>query len=370
MQRDTVRQLIAAIQNVDRTVQAEDRHIPLLLDKLVPVEKYSRARLFHHMSRQEPALFHSCRVPLRAEGETRALLLQYLRNSVLTDATASVRVGPSRARRRLRVREIADRWGRGRAVLGITDLHIRETEMGGLIDTRALRDFNVLLCGSSEMQVQEMLTLVISTKDYFTDSHSDDPDGNNHCFVGTKLWLMWETFEGLSRGLEDAERVKVCGQCRFDLDAFLDLKSSRWLTISEGQTLFLPGNLTHKVYTLEHYLGVGAFYVGLPNCIQTLARWIEHGPLWSLGDRNGQHGNLLDEITDAVIAKVHETRHSTVRVRRKWGLPELEHAIQAWNRHKRREANGQLLRDPRFARLLHSLTSAPYRSHPGAIPPE
>ncbi len=341
--------------------------MPLLLDKLVPVERFSRARLFHHMSRQEPALFHSCHVPLRAKGETRAILLRYLRDSPLADANVPVWVGPSLVRRRLHVREIADRWDRGRGILGITDLHIRDTAMERLIDTRVLRDFNVLLCGSPGMEDQEKLTLVISTKGYVTDSHSDDPDGSNHCFVGMKLWLMWDTFEGLSHGLEDVERVEVYGQCRFDLDTFLALNSSRWLTISEGQTLFLPGSLTHKVYTMEDYLGVGGFYVGLPNCVQTLARWIEHGPLWSLADADGRCENLLNEITDASISKAIETRRSSARVQRRWGLPELEYAVHAWIRDKRLQTNGELLRDPRFTRLLHSLKRVPKLSRHGAI---
>jgi hypothetical protein len=354
MHPETIRQLMAAIGKVDHTVRAKERHTPLLQGKLVPVERYSRARLFRHMSRQEPVLFHSCRVPLRREGEPRRILLQCLKDSFPLNETVRLWVGLSQNRRFLRVREIADQWDRGRAVLGITDLQIRGTELERLIDTRRLTEFNVLLCGAKNMAWQELLTLVISTKHYVTDSHSDDPDGSNHCFVGKKLWLMWDTFEGLSRGLQDVERVKACGQCRFDLDTFLSLRSSRWLTISEGQTLFLPGNLTHKVYTLEHYLGVGCFYVGLPNCLQTLSRWIEHGPLWSRGGRRGPNGRLLDQITDALIRKIREIRCGSSQIQRRWGLAEMDAAIRRWQVQTPSGTKIGPLRDPRLARLMRA----------------
>ena len=56
-----------------------------------------------------------------------------------------------------------------------------------------------------------MYSLVISTRGYVTDSHSDAPDSTNYCFTGRKLWIAWETQEGLEHGLEDVEHVKVKG---------------------------------------------------------------------------------------------------------------------------------------------------------------
>lgn len=40
-----------------------------------------------------------------------------------------------------------------------------------------------------------------------------------------------------------------------------------------GQTLFLPGNHTHKVITIERYLGISSFSVSLPNALSSLSRW-------------------------------------------------------------------------------------------------
>jgi hypothetical protein len=64
-------------------------------------------------------------------------------------------------------------------------MRIQEQAFGGL-DRDSLTDERRRFC-----------TLVRPT---FTDSHSDDPDGSNHCFVGRKLWLVWDTFLGIGRG--------------------------------------------------------------------------------------------------------------------------------------------------------------------------
>jgi len=104
------------------------------------------------------------------------------------------------------------------------------------------------------------MTLVISSQGNVTDSHSDDPDGSNHCFVGRKLWLAWDTFEGRAAGLQDCSRDLVRERARFDLATFAALPSACWWTVGAGETLFLPGRLTHRVITLEPYIGIGSFY--------------------------------------------------------------------------------------------------------------
>ncbi len=58
-----------------------------------------------------------------------------------------------------------------------------------------------------------------------------DHSGSNYSFVGTKLWLLWDTFEGFANGLEDVERCTVYDRAAFDMEAFLAMRSSRWIFI-------------------------------------------------------------------------------------------------------------------------------------------
>ena len=70
---------------------------------------------------------------------------------------------------------------------------------------------------------------------------------------------MWDTQEGRKAGLEDVERDIVYGRAAFDLPTFCKLDSARWLTVGPEETLFLPGRFTHRVVTVERYLGFGSF---------------------------------------------------------------------------------------------------------------
>ena len=74
-------------------------------------------------------------------------------------------------------------------LMKVTDLHIRNTRFRKGVNASALTDRNILLRGSDEMAIQEIFTLLMSTRGAMSDSLSDDPDGGNHCFVGRKLWL-------------------------------------------------------------------------------------------------------------------------------------------------------------------------------------
>jgi hypothetical protein len=113
-----------------------------------------------------------------------------------------------------------------------------------------------------------MMTLVVSSCGNVTDSHSDDPDGSNHCFVGRKLWLAWETFEGQKAGLRDCSRDLIVERAHFDLGIFASLKTARWWTVGPGETLFLPGRFSHRVITLESYVGIGSFYFTPVSCLE------------------------------------------------------------------------------------------------------
>jgi hypothetical protein len=199
------------------------------------------------------------------------------------------------------------------------------------------------------------MTLVISSKGNVTDSHSDDPDGSNHSFCGRKLWLGWETFEGQAAGLEDNSRGAKNDPAAFNLKAFLSLPSSCWFTVSSGETLFLPGRLTHKVLTLEPYLGVGSFYVALPCAVDTITRWTLHHALWELPTRENDH--LVGEITRAIAKKVHALRSGSRKDRDRWGYDFLRPDLDAFD-SRDEETKHRLLQNRDFAKMIDEVRAA------------
>ena len=238
----------------------------------------------------------------------------------------------------------------------VTDLHFRGTRFEKCIDVEALSDFNLLLLGSEELALQEMMTLVVSSAGTFTDSHSDDPDGSNHCFVGEKLWLAWDTFEGKAAGLEDLSRDDVSGRAAFDMRAFLSLRSSCWFVVSDGQTLFLPGSLTHKVVTLQPYLGVGSFFVAFAGGLETLMRWYEHGPLWVR--ESSADAALVDETARIMRRKLRSLSNASEARRSQWGCAYL------YSARERLPTEGRRIRDkwkqyPEFVKLLEAVRTLP-----------
>jgi hypothetical protein len=198
-----------------------------------------------------------------------------------------------------------------------------------------------------------MLTMVISSAGVYTDSHSDSPDGSNHCFVGKKLWLVWDTFEGIAKGLEDFERADIEGQAAFSISAFLSIPSARWFTVEDGQTLFLPGHLTHKVVTLKDYLGIGSFFCMLPSYWRTLARWTEHAPLFALNARPGERMTLVDLITRLAIRKVRWLAGRPGHERDRWGVRYLVAAVDEWQRSNGPDALATL--NPVSAQLVKAV---------------
>lgn len=340
---------------VDAALKVRRRHLPRLEQLQLHPQPYSRETLFAKMAAGVPVIFSDFDVPVvRRNGESRADAVAHLiRTSFRPNRTARVQTGPARTRGHLRVTTVMDRWERRRALVSVTDLHIRETPLEEALGVGTLSDFNILITGSDEMARQEMMTLVISSAGNVTNSHSDDPDGSNHCFTGCKLWLAWETFEGKAAGLEDDSRDDVNGHARFDLEAFLSLKSASWWTVSEGETLFLPGRLTHRVITLEHYLGVGSFFVGLPSAIHTIARWNVHGPLWCLKGARGKEG-LVDEIARAVAQRIRVLRDAPERERVRWGLPYAQRAAAEWESCWSEPQRRRLLANRHFAELVEA----------------
>jgi hypothetical protein len=337
----------------DAGLKLRARHLPALREKQIQAEPYSRNRLFSALYEPEPVVFSDFHVPAPLEPgrSARDTVADLITNGFGPKQTARVQTGPSKTRTYLRIPELMQRWYRGRAIVSVTDLHIRDTSLETSLGVGVLSDFNLLLGDSDAMERQEMMTLVISARGNVTDSHSDDPDGSNHCFTGRKLWLGWETFEGKAAGLEDNSRDECEGDAAFDLDAFLSLPSARWWVVGEGQTLFLPGSLTHRVITLEHYLGVGSFFVALPSAIQTMARWSTHGALWTLKGLRGNEG-LVNEITRAVTAKVRALLDAPLHVSDHWGLPYLGDAAARWLRTETPNRRAALLENRDFAELI------------------
>jgi hypothetical protein len=295
----------------DETLRVSDAMFDAMLTRFVPSIDYSRDLLFRRLIEGEPAVMKGIPAPTRgllaglpADEIAPQLLAWMLRRRSRT--RYRVYGGKGSARRYLTLREAAESWSRGQAVFGVADLHIRDTVMEEIIDPDALAPFNLLTIASPDVQLQEMNSLVISSRGYVTDSHSDDPDSTNYCFTGRKLWVAWETQEGLSNGLEDVEHLDIKGRARFDLQTWVKLDSARWFLVGPGETLYFPAHLTHKVVTIEPYLGVGGFFFCLPGAFRVLSHWLRNGPLWSKHDRAGRNAHLVDEIADVALKTMHQ----------------------------------------------------------------
>jgi hypothetical protein len=349
---DDIREIWEAGARADSSIQFSDRHIAPLRTKRVLPEPYSRARLFEKMMLGEPVLFTGFVLPIATRnGENKSeAVAEMIRNGFPKDAKAHIQRGPSRIKGRMRVPEVMRRWSGRRALISTIDLHFRGTPLSTQMALETLSDFNVLITGSEAMAEQEMMTVVIGAGGNVTSSHTDDPDGSNHCFTGRKLWMTWESFEGSAKGIQDDSRDDCDGKPRFDLDDFLTVDSARWWTITEGHTLFLPGKMTHRVITLEHYLGIGSFYLGLPGCIQNIARWHEHEPIWL--SRNPEYTFLLGEITRAVTSRIRMLRHATDADRERWGIAYVRETVARWEREEREERRRELLANADFAELV------------------
>ncbi|MDP9362346.1 MAG: hypothetical protein M3P29_12960 [Acidobacteriota bacterium] len=347
---------------LDKPLKVRKRHLPALSAKQVLPEAYSRERLFAAICGGQPVLFSDLRVPIAQKygADLTGAAVKLIKMGFNATQTARVQTGPSRKRSYLRVAELMRRWEGRRAIASVTDLHIRGTRVERDLDTTPLSAFNILLCGSDAMAQQEMMTMVVSTRGNVTDSHSDDPDGSNHCFAGKKLWLAWETFEGQAAGLEDNSRGCCVGAAAFSFESFTQLRSARWWVVSDGETLFLPGHLTHRVITLEHYLGIGSFFVALPSAVQTIARWITHGPLWSIKYTFVTRG-LVDEIAAAATRKMRELSVAWPAERDQWGASYARIAADRWIDRNGAQKN-TLLQNQHFSELLAAAQAIPRSS--------
>jgi hypothetical protein len=360
VQRDLLLATLRQAERFDPTIRIVPAHWPRLLRRYVAPLPYSRETLFTRMYRGEPSVLAGFPKPLTrpfaglappAAGQALIAWLGHQRSR----RQHSINAGPGAARKALTLAGIATKWQAGSARFGVTDLHIRNTVMERVIAPQRLSEFNLLTRSSDDARRQEMFSFVISTRGHVTDSHSDAPDSSNFCFTGRKLWLAWDTYEGAHHGLQDVERLPTSGRARFDIECWIRLRSARWMLVNPGETLFLPANLTHKVVTLESYVGVGGFFIALPNCLRLLSHWITHVPLWSKQDRTGAFDGLVDEIADTVEESLRRLRRAPSATRRKWAYdyvgPAAAHFLAAQSTNNL----CRLLSDSRFRRVAEAI---------------
>ncbi|MEW6642360.1 MAG: hypothetical protein AB1586_17775 [Pseudomonadota bacterium] len=360
-------------RQIDPSLTVSQKQFSELKRRRLMPTRYSREQLFSAMAAGRPVLFSDLAVPVRGEHELgiRGAVFEALWDGFPKSHRFTIRLGRNGQRReRLRAEELMRRWINPRTRVSIPDLHIRGSRLYRTIDCTALSDFNLLAGAPSPIGEEEMLTMVVSSAGVFTDSHSDVPDGSNHCFVGRKLWLVWDTFEGLARNLEDVERSGTeREQAAFDMTAFLAIPGARWFTVEDGQTLFLPGHLTHKVITLRDYLGVGSFFVMLPSYLRTLLRWSEHTPLWALTLPVGRRMELVDQITRRVTRKVNALARQSEAEQLRWGLSHLVAAVDAWQQQVSAKERAVLTDNLASARLLKVVGALQARTAGAAMTP-
>ncbi len=319
-----IQSLWNAAAQFDETLNFRPRMISALAAKRVAPMSHSRSRLFEGMALREPRLFVDFPIrwrldrdgrqeTARAAEEISSGFPRALRARVRTCKTTSYHAVPA----------VIERWRGEKSVFGVTDLHYPGTRFDRRVDTSNLNDFNLLPRGTDGFQSQD--SLVISAAGAVTDSHSDDHSGSNHSFAGTKLWLLWDTLEGFSHGLEDVEHCDVYDRAAFDLPAFLAMTSSRWILVGPGQTVFISANQTHKVITLEKYLGLGNFFAGFPGFVDLLIRWQQLKPKWAAA---GTGPYSVEFITRLAIRRLRSLRKASRSERHRWGLPYLKKRLR------------------------------------------
>jgi hypothetical protein len=316
-------------------------------------QRYSRSSLFGAVARQEPVLFSD--YPLKStlrtffHDDNPSLRLKTLFGSRCKTLTKS---GPSQSVKSRRVHDVVDIWQRNRAVVSANDIFYRHLKLDSAFDCEAIGDFSVLRHAPARIRELEVATLLMGTTGCLTDSHSDDPDGCNHCIVGRKFWLVWDRLEGMERGLQDCEyeAVYADANCSFDIRVFSSLSSSRWFTVSQGQTLFLPGNLTHKVLTIERYIGISNFYVGLPNALTSLTRWRIRGAKMVTEE-------LWCDIVMLVMKQLHKTVGASRQYKHAWGFSHIGESLDHWDRSWTAKQKRQLLSDHHFKTLHDTMRS-------------
>lgn len=344
----------------DSTIAIDRKHFSKMLRRHVSPIPYSEEHLFGNMLAEQPYMLTDFPSPLRgplegaAKDEAGAAIMQWLGRHSNQDRHR-LYVGPTGARRDLTLQKIATKWQADQTRFGVTDLHIRSSMAEKIIDPGPLSAFNLLAHSSPMASEQEMFSFVISSRGQVTDSHSDAPDSSNFCFTGQKLWLAWDTYEGMKHGLQDVDRIPLAGKARFDMETWLSLKSARWFLVNAGETSFLPAHLTHKVVTLERYVGVGGFFIALPNCLRVMSHWVSRIPLWSKRDLLGERDGLLGEIAHSVRDKILSLRGGSRNERLRWGYDYLNRSAEHFIRTCPPAKLRMLQFDPRFRSVADAI---------------
>lgn len=319
------------------------RELPSL--ELKP-QHYTRKKFFSAMARQEVMVYddYPLRASLKRFFDDRSPLGDRLRVLFKASPKTLAKLGPSRRRKYLPVEEVIDHWERGRRVISANDVFYRDLKLDQTFNCEAIADFSILPTSPPEVSHLEVATLLMGTAGCMSDSHTDDPDGSNHCITGNKLWMVWDRREGQEHGLQDTEYDDVIDRAAFDLKTFLKLRSARWFTMSDGRTLYMPGCLTHKVITLERYLGISSFYVGLPNALSSLSRWKLEGTIMiDDGDR--------DAIARLLIDRLDQVTRGDRACKIRWGLSHLGESWRHWDRKYDQEQKDRLRADLPFREL-------------------
>jgi hypothetical protein len=362
---------VEAAGQFDPTLKISRRAFSKMLRRYVRPMPYARETLFDRMLAGQISVLAGMPAPLRPP--LRDLPPAQMGPAIISwfetrrsGEKHPVHTGADGVRRYLTLKEIALKWRANRARFGVSDLHIRGSMMENIAAPDVLSSFNLLPHSSVLAREQEMFSFVISSRGQVTDSHSDAPDSSNFCLTGRKLWLAWDTYEGMRRGLQDVERTFVQRKAHFDMDKWLSLRSARWLLVNPGETLFLPAHLTHKVITLEPYIGLGGFFIALPNSLRLLSHWIIRGPLWSKRDSTGHRDELLGEIAQSVRDAVLRLRGASLEEREQWGYDYLEPSAQHFIRTCPAAQFRKLWADPRFRCVAETIREPwPLSSKPG-----
>ena len=363
-----VKDIFIQASKYDYTLNYDDQICEKLIKKSITPVKYSSDTLFNNLAKGRPSLFEDYPIPYTHfvdKNNPRQFITNYLSN---LDDDFKYRIYRELGSEpvRLTISELIKRWSSDDETLRVTNIHTRKTDIPEVLNFDAVCPFNLLNVNCPDINSLEMMTLMVGTTGSFTDSHSDDADVNNHCIVGKKLWLFWDSLEGVRAGIEDTEKqiVEEGRQALFDLNTFLKLKSAAWCVVGAGQTLFLPGNYAHKVITLEKYLGVGGFFVSYPSMINTYTRWLGRiddfdysEPLYRRRNGNEFADYIEFGVIDAArsIGKMISHRND---LRRRWGLDYIKLSLKNW---KQNCNDRQLQQDERILQceeLLSSLGAA------------
>ena len=329
--------LFSQAVDIDPKFHVSKADWPRLLRKRIKADKFDSDIWFRNMADEKPSLFHTFPVPAVPNKKNQSTELEPSVQRVVkalegwrSQQKYRVRTGPRRTLKYLTIKELMRYWSNPRAIVSTTDLHIRETPMEKVIDVNALSEFNLLPLMHEETSSLEMMSLIISSAGAMTDSHSDDLDISNYCFCGAKLWLAWDTHEGLNNGLDDCDRVEIDEHARFDMKTFLSLKSAKWVLVDDGNILYLPGNMAHRVVTLRPYIGVGAFYISFPNALRTVSRWQTHTANWEL-DKDIEEDTVLarEEVATTVARAM---KRAPKGLQKRAGIAYSGYALQSWNK--------------------------------------